>query len=479
MLRRLGKQSPSTSDCRRASDYLIERTPRNLEGAKKCVEQLCVYNDSCFRNAYQLHRLMETQLNRAKAAISKAQEVHNRTISIKHSIHLSEALGMDEPEQTRKDLERDIVRWEGQSLEFTEELTEPRELAKEIAAFATSNAGRIYIGVDDDGNVVGVSDITGLNDIKGKDEYQKRIQGITQGLDPPVRVQVSFVEKDSRVVVRIDVPKGPEPVYYVGGRPYLRDLNSSRLARSSEVKDLYAKGLPLSPPIRKVDELQSYSSMLLGITSDIDLILTTYRDSLIDPDLSQMLYDIGRYAEALFEMSKVKPASDLHMEKVLTDLSECLSHLARHQFYIGTKSTYEFGEKAQTCLGIVYETRDKLQSVLSVQSIAQFSRQVATAFDALAKDWDVRRVRFETGNVELLKEAFRRSAFMIYRLAYYPEAKQLKLADDLSSLGLSLRQLSSTEKYFAYWIGADMLKRIETKYGECEQLMSLIRQKLS
>ena len=268
---------------------------------------------------------------------------------------LSEVLGMEE--QARRDLEYDIVRWEGQSLDFTEKITEPRELAKEIASFATSNAGRIYIGVDDDGNVVGAPDIAGLSDIKGKDEYQKRIQGITQGIDPPVRVQVSFVEKDSKVVVRIDIPKGPEPVYYVEGRPYLRDLTSSRLARSSEVKDLYAKGLPLSPPASKVDELQSYSSALLDITSDIDLVLTTYRDSLIDPDLTQMLYDVSRYAEIVFEMSKVKPASELHIESVLTNLSECLSHLSRHQFYIGTKSIDEFGDKAEVCLKTLYEVR--------------------------------------------------------------------------------------------------------------------------
>jgi hypothetical protein len=381
-------------------------------------------------------------------------------------------------EQARRDLEYDIVRWEGQSLDFTEEITEPRELAKSIASFATSNAGRIYIGVDDDDCVIGASGISGLNDIKGKDDYQKRIQGITQGIDPPVRVQVSFVEKDSKVVVRIDVPKGPEPVYYVEGRPYLRDLTSSRLARSSEVKDLYAKGLPLSPPAPRVDELRSYSLALLNIASDIDLILTTYRNSLIDPDLTQMLYDVSRYAEIVFEMSKVKPASELRIESVLTKLSGCLSHLAGHQFYLGTKSIDEFGDKATVCLKTLYEVRDKLESVLQVQSIPEYSRRLASSLDGLRKDWDARVVCFETGKIELLKEALRRSAFIFYRFAYYPEAAKLMISKELSSLGIALRELSSTKEYFGMWMRDGMLRRIEAKYAECEELMTLISQKL-
>ena len=88
-------------------------------------------------------------------------------------------------------------------------------------------------------------------------------------------------------------------------------------------------------------------------------------------------------------------------------------------------------------------------------------------------------MRFETGRIALLKEAFRTSAFIFYRFAYYPEAMKLMISNELSSLGIALRELSSTEKYFGIWTGDDMLRRIETKYNECEELVSLIKRNLS
>lgn len=43
---------------------------------------------------------------------------------------------------------------ENQTVELKVELT--KEIKKEIVAFANTNPGTIYIGVDDDGNVVGL-----------------------------------------------------------------------------------------------------------------------------------------------------------------------------------------------------------------------------------------------------------------------------------------------------------------------------------
>jgi hypothetical protein len=49
-------------------------------------------------------------------------------------------------------LKANIVKGEGQDLEFTRELPENvTELAKEIAGLATSNAATIYVGVENDG----------------------------------------------------------------------------------------------------------------------------------------------------------------------------------------------------------------------------------------------------------------------------------------------------------------------------------------
>jgi hypothetical protein len=377
-----------------------------------------------------------------------------------------------------EELEADLARWETQSLEFMEGFQDTTELAKEIGAFATTNAGRIYIGVDDDGKVVGIAEIASLEDKKSRDEYLKRIQGITQGIDPPVRVEVDFVEKDARIVVRIDVPKGSRRVYYVKGRPYLRDLTASRVARSSEVEELYSKSFAASPPVRRVDETQSYIYALLNVGSDIELVLSSYRDNLINPDQSQMLYDIHVYAEIIFGLSQVKPAKDLKIEQGLVGLSHCLDELAAYRFTMGTQSVDAFGDRTKRCLSLLTEVKSILYANAKMGPLDAYARRLRQSLVSLQNTWKGRERRFEIGDVELLKEAFRQHAFAIYRLAGHPEATRLGVADELSKLGRNLRELQSTEKYFAHWHGDQMIRRIEEKFSQCEPLIERVMQKI-
>src|SRR2546425_5873679 len=110
-------------------------------------------------------------------------------------------------------LKKDIATGETQNVEFKRDFPQSaKDLGDEIASFASSNQGAIYLGVENSGQVNGVSGISNLNDLKGKDEYQKRIQGVTsQIVDPPVRVHVDFIEYEGKIVVRIFVPQGSDP----------------------------------------------------------------------------------------------------------------------------------------------------------------------------------------------------------------------------------------------------------------------------
>ena len=389
---------------------------------------------------------------------------------------------MEENSQERlvRELERDLQKNEGQGLEFIEKFPDDTiDLAKEIASFATVNAGTIYIGVDNDGNVVGVPSIASLADIKCKDELLNRIQGISQSIDPPVRVKVSFIERGGRIVVRIDVPKGAEPVYYVTGRPYVRDVTASRLARPNEVKEFYLGYFQRTPPVKRVDEIQSYISALLSLTSDIELTLISYEDSLINPDRDQMLYDIGVLSNAILEMSKVKPAEQLGIEMELVNLTRCLADLASYRSYGGRRSVDEFGAKAKTCLKMLTELTDRLKADIKIGSMKDYLGRLNSNLTSLRKDWERRNTYFDLGRVEVLREAFREHAFGFYRLAAYPEAKELGITDELFKLGRDLRELSSTERYFAFWYRESRLQKIEQKFSECETVISEIMKKVA
>lgn len=128
---------------------------------------------------------------------------------------------------------------EGQQIEWMQAFPDNAwDLRKEIAAFATSNPGVIFLGISNAGDLVGID---GLDHPGGKDEMMRRIDGVARGVKPSVTVCTSFpIDEEAKVtIVRIAIPSCPEPVYYVGDVPYLRSGQESRPANPDEVKELH------------------------------------------------------------------------------------------------------------------------------------------------------------------------------------------------------------------------------------------------
>src|ERR1700687_1613954 len=82
-------------------------------------------------------------------------------------------------------------RGEGQDLEYMESFPQQtRELAKEIAAFATSTQGIILLGVSDSGDLVGLED---AKTPEGRATLMRRIGGICRGtVKPAITPSVRF-----------------------------------------------------------------------------------------------------------------------------------------------------------------------------------------------------------------------------------------------------------------------------------------------
>ena len=71
---------------------------------------------------------------------------------------------------------------ENESIEFKENYTE--KIYKEIIAFLNTNSGTIYIGYDDNGNLIGVDNC--------KDIEEKISNGIRTNIYPDARIFVSI-----------------------------------------------------------------------------------------------------------------------------------------------------------------------------------------------------------------------------------------------------------------------------------------------
>ena len=98
---------------------------------------------------------------------------------------------------------------ESESIEFKRELSDKVDVEKEVIAFLNSRTGGVIrIGVDDDGNVIGLADADG-DSRKIKDRLKNNISPSVLGL-----FDMSIVEVDGKRIVEIVVAAGCEKPYY-------------------------------------------------------------------------------------------------------------------------------------------------------------------------------------------------------------------------------------------------------------------------
>jgi ATP-dependent DNA helicase RecG len=94
-------------------------------------------------------------------------------------------------EKLSHDLPNIRAQGESQQFEFIREFPQQvSDLAKEIAAFATSNTGTILLGVENNGDLIGLE---GLEDPTSRDTLLRRLEGICCGaIKPAVIPRVSW-----------------------------------------------------------------------------------------------------------------------------------------------------------------------------------------------------------------------------------------------------------------------------------------------
>jgi hypothetical protein len=126
---------------------------------------------------------------------------------------------------------------ESQTVEFKKGLPD-NALAAAIAAFANTNSGTIFLGVDDNCDVVGVP----CDTPERKDQEIQRIRQIaTEKIKPSVSITPDFVNYDGKVVLRIFVPRSEHPLCFLDHEIFVRDQNSSARAKPEQVQRILKK----------------------------------------------------------------------------------------------------------------------------------------------------------------------------------------------------------------------------------------------
>lgn len=132
-----------------------------------------------------------------------------------------------------KELRESIRRGESDGLEFKGEARDLRAVGRAVCAFANSSGGLVVIGVDDQGDIVGVDE--------DPNRLQERLSSLLHtGLSSPVSARCGCLETPAGWVhwIRIPRQRGFEPMRH-RGRYWVRRRRSSVEPSPSELQELF------------------------------------------------------------------------------------------------------------------------------------------------------------------------------------------------------------------------------------------------
>ena len=125
---------------------------------------------------------------------------------------------------------------ENETVELKEIVTD--DIKKEIIAFANCNGGKLYVGVQDDGTIIGVDDA---------DSISLQISNMVRdAIKPDVTMFVHYetIEEEGKEIIAIDVQRGTDRPYYLakkGMRPegvFVRQGYSSVPATDTAIRHM-------------------------------------------------------------------------------------------------------------------------------------------------------------------------------------------------------------------------------------------------
>jgi predicted HTH transcriptional regulator len=106
------------------------------------------------------------------------------------------------------DLRRLVALGEGPHLEFKYRVPRPDRIAREVIALANSGGGKVLLGVDDDGALVGLKDT--------EEELYALRDALDTHCEPPVRLRIEGVRVSRRrEVLVIDVPASADKPHFL------------------------------------------------------------------------------------------------------------------------------------------------------------------------------------------------------------------------------------------------------------------------
>src|SRR3989338_1734460 len=130
-------------------------------------------------------------------------------------------------EMNKKEFEFILKHGEGLKSEFKENF-DSKKIGKEIAAFANTEGGRVFIGVNDNGEVKG---------IRITNKLKSEIQDIARNCNPSICIKLETIGN----VLIVNVDEGVNKPYRCAAGFFLRQGSNSQKLSTDEIRDFFNK----------------------------------------------------------------------------------------------------------------------------------------------------------------------------------------------------------------------------------------------
>lgn len=158
------------------------------------------------------------------------------------------------------------MQYESERIEYKFQMID--DIYKEVIAFANTDGGVIYLGIDDKGNLIGIDNVD--------ETYTRLTNGIRDAIAPDVTMFVRYVLQDNKVI-RIEVGEGSYKPYYLKskGKTFSLDMISG-LEAYAIGKAIDSKRYKVENTVNPKYEIDEYDLPLIEeVYEEIKFIMAT------------------------------------------------------------------------------------------------------------------------------------------------------------------------------------------------------------
>lgn len=158
------------------------------------------------------------------------------------------------------------MQYESERIEYKSQMID--DIYKEVIAFANTDGGVIYLGIDDKGNLIGIDNVD--------ETYTRLTNGIRDAIAPDVTMFVRYVLQDNKVI-RIEVGEGSYKPYYLKskGKTFSLDMISG-LEAYAIGKAIDSKRYKVENTVNPKYEIDEYDLPLIEeVYEEIKFIMAT------------------------------------------------------------------------------------------------------------------------------------------------------------------------------------------------------------